>query len=369
MINYKLIVKQNNEGRSLRSIYNELNIPVKFSTFKRAVLRYKATGHATNFRVKSETCVIHDDLPALREISIKNILKNGATLDDINPNDHNQALRVIEDLKTKGYCIEFKDNKFILSNNVEIKPKTIINDWDGCEHFRIGVVSDTHLGSKHAQLTFLNTLYDKFKKLGISDVYHCGDIADGMYPNRSDQVYELCANGADAQVDYIVEKYPRRDGIKTHFITGNHDYTFVRNTGYNIGPAIALRRDDMEYLGMYNARVWLTPNCDIEINHPQDGSAYALSYSIQKTIDALSGGDKPKILLNGHHHKYLTMFYRNIHAIEVPTCQAQTPYMKGKRLAAHVGGLVLDIYVDEDGTIERFSVELIPLYKTIENDI
>ena len=75
-----------------------------------------------------------------------------------------------------------------------------------------------------------------------------------------------------------------------------------------------------------------------------------------------------KILLNGHHHKFLTMFYRNIHAIEVPCTEAQTNYMKSKRLAAHMGGLVLDIYVDEEGTIDRFCVELIPLYKAIEND-
>ena len=39
-----------------------------------------------------------------------------------------------------------------------------------------------------------------------------------------------------------------------------------------------------------------------------------------------------------------------------------------KIVAAHMGGLVLDIYVDEEGTIDRFCVELIPLYKAIEND-
>ena len=64
----------------------------------------------------------------------------------------------------------------------------------------------------------------------------------------------------------------------------------------------------------------------------------------------------------------MTLFYRNVHAIEVPCTEAQTPYMKSKRLASHMGALVLDIYVDELGTIERFGVELLPLYKSIEND-
>ena len=399
MLNYELIVKEMKD-KTLRTIWQEMGIQCKFETFKRAVLKYKATGHKTALRLRGLTGQVYmfedevkqipdikqprekhkkvektwaqfrvDEMTTDEHAAFLDKLKNGINIKDMEVRDALNVFAIVENLRKKGYCIDFDGcGTYKLANNIEVKPTVVRKDWNGSKHIRIGVVSDTHLGSKHAQLTFLEELYDRYAELGITDVYHCGDITDGMYPNRNDQIYELHAHGADAQVDYVVNNYPKRDGITTHFITGNHDFTFVRNTGYNIGPAIDMRRDDMEYLGMFNAKVWLTPKCDLELNHPLDGSAYALSYSIQKTIDALSGGEKPKILCNGHHHKYLTMFYRNIHAIEVPSVQAQTPYMKGKRLAAHVGGLVLDIYVDEEGTIERFACEMIPLYKCIEND-
>jgi hypothetical protein len=124
----------------------------------------------------------------------------------------------------------------------------------------------------------------------------------------------------------------------------------------------------MIYLGMNNAKVSLTPNCIMELNHPGDGAAYALSYTIQKLIDSMSGGDKPNILINGHHHKSMYLFYRNIHAFEAGTIEAQTPYMKGKRIAANMGGWIIEVHVDEEGTIQRCKGEFISLYKPLEED-
>lgn len=371
-LDYELIVKMHDDDAlTYRDIWSALKYPVKYATFESAVMYYKRTGKERDLKRLVDTIVV-DEFDFTSQYKTKEetlqLLKKGCTSSDIGPDPDIVYEVVIQDLKREGYLIDELDGYFTLATNIEKKRRDFVRDWHGNRHIRVGVVSDTHIGNVNNQMTFLNTLYDRFEDLGISDVYHCGDISDGWYPSRSDQIYELHSHGADRQVDYICKNYPARDGIKTHFIIGNHDYTFIRNTGYNIGPAIAMRRPDMEYLGINNARVWLTPNCDMEINHPGDGSAYAMSYSIQKYIDSMSGGDKPKILLNGHHHKFLSMFYRNIHAIEVPCTEAQTNFMKSKRLAAHMGGLVLDIYVDEQGTIDRFSVELIPLYKAIEND-
>lgn len=365
ILDYENIVEMKDCGLTYKEIYKAIDLPIKFTTFQRAVCEYRRTGKKRDIRA------VRDSYKVVREYKTKEeilqMLKKGCKSIDIGP-DENVVSSMIQDLRDNGYCIVLEDDVYKFQLNPEKKTKNVIRPWDGCKHIRIGVVSDTHIGNVNNQMTFLHKLYDRFKELGITDVYHCGDLSDGWYPNRSDQIYELHAHGADRQVDYICKHYPKVEGITTHFIIGNHDYTFIRNTGFNIGPAISLRRPDMNYLGINNARVWLTPNCDMELNHPGDGSAYAMSYSIQKYIDSLSGGDKPKILLNGHHHKFLTMFYRNIHAIEVPCTEAQTSFMKSKRLAAHMGGLVLDIYVTDDGTIDRFCVELIPLYKPATND-
>ena len=241
------------------------------------------------------------------------------------------------------------------------------NEWNGNTVIKFGVVSDTHLCSKYQQLGMLNELYNRFIDEGITDIYNVGDITEGC-KMRPGHEYELFKHGADEQVDYVVEVYPSHEGLTTHFILGNHDLSHIKNGGVDIGKAISQKRPDMKYLGALNATVHLTPKCTLELNHPLDGASYAISYSIQKMMDCYGGDRKPSILLNGHHHKAMYMFYRNIHGIECGTTQGQTPWMLGKRLAAHLGGWIITIEVDASGTIKRFTPEFIPFYVEIKND-
>jgi len=245
--------------------------------------------------------------------------------------------------------------------------KTVEEQWLGQELIRFGVVSDTHLGNKWQQLTHLKQVYSFFADEGVHTVYHVGDVSDG-WKMRPGHEQELFVHGADAITDYIVNHYPERAGIRTKFITGNHDYSLVKLAGHDIGHVIARERKDMEYLGTLNVRVRLTPNCTLELNHPLDGATYALSYSLQRYIDSLSGGDKPNVLLNGHHHKILYMDYRNIHGFEAGCFCAQTPWMKGKRISAHVGGWMLTLRVDDEGTVRRLDITKYPFYKMVEHD-
>ena len=230
----------------------------------------------------------------------------------------------IEDLREQGYIIICQDDCIKLHKVAPEETNEYVVDWQGDRVIRFGVVSDTHLGSKWQQLTHLNTLYDMFDREGIDTVYHAGDVTEGVNMRRGHE-FEVFVHGADAQVEYVIEKYPRRSGIVTKFITGNHDHSAIKHAGHDIGVAIANKRSDMVYLGRSQAKVYLTPNCVLEINHPLDGAAYALSYGLQKMIDAMSGGEKPNIYLGGHHHKAMYLFYRNIHAFECGTTQAQTP--------------------------------------------
>lgn len=239
--------------------------------------------------------------------------------------------------------------------------------WEQNKTIRFGIVSDTHLCSKHQQLTFLNTMYDRFEREGIKTVYHAGDITEG-YKMRAGQEHEVFKHGADEQIDYTISVYPKREGMKTYFIIGNHDLSHIKSGGIDIGKKIARERKDMIYLGALNAKIFLTPNCTMELNHPLDGASYALSYSIQKMADSYSGDAKPNILVNGHHHKLFYCFYRNIHCVEAGTFEAQTPWMRGKRIAAHVGGLIINIEVDKSGTITRFVPEFIPFYSEVKHD-
>lgn len=308
----------------------------------------------------------------MRDKIIKIISREPTSIIDIANNlecGMKEVVNVLDELiKEDKNIIEEPLNTFYLCKKVFPMENIHKTEWKGQELIRFGVVSDTHLCNKWQQLTFLNHLYDVFESEGLETVYHAGDITDGYYKNRPGHVYEIFKVGADEQAEYVIEVYPKREGIVTKFITGNHDHTHIMNGGADIGKRIDRERDDMEYLGQANARVELTPNCILEVNHPIDGTAYAISYSIQKYMESLSGGDKPNILLNGHHHKALYLPYRNIHGFECGTTEAQTPWMKGKKIAAIMGGWIIEAFVDDEGTITRIKHEFIPLYRPLEDD-
>lgn len=239
--------------------------------------------------------------------------------------------------------------------------------WNGTRTLRFAIMGDTQLGSKYAQLTHLHSFYDICQSEGISAVYHTGDITDGL-KMRTGHEYELYEVSADDMRDDVIANYPKRNGIKTYFITGNHDASIYKHVGYDIGQAIAKARPDLVYLGRDCAVVDLTPNCKLELRHPWDGTAYALSYKIQKMIEAMESDSKPNILAVGHYHKAEYLFYRNVHALQTGCFQGQTPFTRGKGISIHIGGWIVTVTVDENGSIRRIAPEFIPYYSSIKDD-
>ena len=247
------------------------------------------------------------------------------------------------------------------------EPEHYAGKWDGTETIRFAIMGDTQIGSKYTQLTYLHNFYDLCAKEGIKNVYHTGDITDGL-KMRVGHEYELYEISADEMRDDVVKNYPKRDGITTHFITGNHDASIYKHVGYDIGRAISDLRPDMKYLGRDCAVINLTPNCTLELRHPWDGTAYALSYKMQKMIEAMESDSKPNILAVGHYHKAEYLFYRNVHALQTGCFQGQTPFTRGKGISVHMGGWIVTIRVDEKGHIQGFAPEYIPYYYSIKDD-
>ena len=258
-----------------------------------------------------------------------------------------------------------KEQKHIAVQNLE--PNVVEADWDGTKTIKFGLMGDTQFGSKYAQITYLHEFYDICAKEGITDIYHTGDITDGL-KMRVGHEYELYVISADEMRDDVVKNYPEIDGITTHFITGNHDASLYKHVGYDIGQAIANQRDDMDYLGRDCAVVHLTPNCTLELRHPWDGTAYAISYKPQKMIEAMESDSKPNILAIGHYHKAEYIFYRNVHCFQTGCFQGQTPFTRGKGISVHLGGWIITIKVDKDGYIKAISPMFIPFYASAKDD-
>lgn len=265
----------------------------------------------------------------------------------------------------KHKTVETKEQKHIAIQNLE--PKNHTADWNGNSVIRFGLIGDTQMGSKYAQISYLHDFYEHCSCYGITDIYHTGDITDGL-KMRPGHEYELYCTSADELRDDVVKNYPKYDGIITHFITGNHDASLYKHVGYDIGRAIEDKREDMKYLGRDCAVVYLTPNCTLELRHPWDGTAYAISYKPQKMIEAMESDSKPNILAIGHYHKAEYIFYRNVHCFQTGCFQAQTPFTRGKGISVHLGGWIITVQVDRNGYIQRIVPEFIPFYSSIKDD-
>ena len=304
------------------------------------------------------------------QVDIIKMLRNGTTMQELSEKlgVSMRAVRAeLDDLADNGHNILTCDDNVCISQIVIPDRKEIHKPWNGEKIIRFGLMGDTQINSKYTQLTYLHKLYDIYQSEGIADVYHAGDIDEGEQMRQGHQ-YECYNQGADDHTAEIIRVYPKRNNMTTHFITGNHDHSIIKRCGYDIGYKIAQERPDMKYLGKSSAIIHLTDNCTMELSHPIDGSAYAISYKMQKAIDAMSGGEKPNILATGHYHKQEYIFYRNVHAAQTGCLQAQTPFMRGKQIAAMMGGWIIEIHVDDKGTITRFKSEFIPFYNAIKND-
>jgi predicted phosphodiesterase len=336
---------------------SEFGLNLTFDQVRNRLRRHKQYKQGSNIEELSNDSLLD---AIKKECSITDLTSKFSVSDRV-------LLAHIEDLKDAGYQVIEFDGKIKLCNLVLQEDSLHINKWTGDSIIRFGVVSDTHLCSKDQQITELNKFYDILAQEGIDTCYHAGDITEGVNMRQGHE-YEVFKHGVDEQAEYVIENYPKRNNIITKFITGNHDHSGIKSAGTDIGLRIGRERDDMLYLGKQSARVMLTPNCSLDLVHPLDGASYAISYSTQKYIDSLSGGQKPNILFIGHHHKMFQLLYRNIFAFEAGTFQAQTKWMQGKRLSAHTGGWLITVHVDKQGSITRCCGEFVPVYVTVKDD-
>jgi hypothetical protein len=88
----------------------------------------------------------------------------------------------------------------------------------------------------------------------------------------------------------------------------------------------------------------------VRVLHAGGGSGAAISLTSQRIVESYHEREKPHILLVGHYHKseYLPD-YKGVHIIQTGTTQEQTPFMRKKRLAAHLGGWIVKVTVSPDG--------------------
>ena len=266
-----------------------------------------------------------------------------------------EVIGLVELMKQDGELVDYvngeiiKLKKPIVNNGVYEVPSNL-------DRLQLLLISDTHLCNKADRLDILRYLYEKAEDKGIKHVLHCGDVTDGMYLNRPQHLYELKCVGFDEHLDYVVEKYPTFSG-KTYFIGGNHMDTYFKNGGSDLGAAISKYRSDMVYLNPDTADLKIGKLC-IHMHHGGGGRAYSMSYKLQRYVETLSQDKKIDIVMQGHYHNAMYMYYMGKHFFQVGALEDDTPFSRSMGFKNEKSCYWLDIKIDGKGNIQSITPEL-----------
>ena len=235
---------------------------------------------------------------------------------------------------------------------------TLEPDKDG--YIKFGIVSDTHFGSKFSAEKELEDIYTQFKEEGFELVLHAGDLTEGNGNIYRGQLFEMNTFGYNNLVDKVEKDYPKKEGITTAIISGNHDMSFYTQTGADLVKDVCSRREDLDYLGQFSAKVFIN---DLEgfIVHPSGGMPYSRSYKIQKMVESME--TRPAFLIRGHLHVAMAIPYLGTMGVEAGCFQFQTPYLARKGLHPEVGGYMIKLKTDGKGKITEFEPKWISYSK------
>ena len=244
--------------------------------------------------------------------------------------------------------------------------KQVIPDLEPMDTVYIGVISDTHYGSKHQQPTNLREfMFRMADKYPLACWLHCGDWTDGVPEVYRGHMHEVWITRGDEQAEYAAMTYPDT-GVKTYGIAGNHDGSAEKKAGIDVVKMIADRRDDVEHLGFYNRFIEVA-GLDFNLWHPDGGIPYSMSYRPQTRIAQYGRTEAPQFLLAGHLHQFVHVWMRGVHGFLVPSWQATTQYISRKGGTSMVGGMVLEVTRDKYG-MPTYVKPDVGVFAPIEND-
>lgn len=362
---YKMILesKEGSQESNIQRVWKKHRSDIPYSSFRRMFMLWKSSKSKKSSAPKKS---IKDDVSALIKKGKHESIEAISDALDVGVSKVREAIKELTDV---GHNFTTNGDRVFFSNVIpKSEPTKLDVKKMSTGFYRFGAVGDNHMGSKYERADVLEALYDLFESEGIKVVYNTGNWIDGEARFNK---HDLNVHGMDNQIRHFVQNYPQRKGITTYFIAGDdHEGWYTQREGVDIGRyaefiAREEGRKDLVYLGYMEADVHIKAKNGetvVRVLHPGGGSSYATSYSIQKIVESYQGGEKPHVLLAGHYHKADYLYYRGVHCVQTGTTQDQSPFMRKKKLAAHLGGWIIEFHNDDNGAITRFKQEFIPFY-------
>jgi hypothetical protein len=234
------------------------------------------------------------------------------------------------------------------------------------KHVRFGVFSDAHIGHKDYRPDVLHKMIIDGRRFGVEFWLNAGDTIEGM-SGREGHIYELDYIGATEQLKYFANQFSQfRTTVYSIEAQNSHGGWFnsKNNAGLKIGEELEKISKHYTFIGYDEQDMKLANGLKIRLRHSGGGTAYAISYRLQKYVESITGGYKPHLLCNGHNHKSMYFLYRNVHCIEGGCLCDQTPFMKKIGTPAMVGYWLIDINMHKAKAkgVERINQTFVPFY-------
>lgn len=261
---------------------------------------------------------------------------------------------LISNAKACGYDINAGSDTLSLNTDIPIEKITqdVFIPSATKRQFRIGVIADTHFGSQGALVKelqhFVNLAYDEF---GVRTMLHCGDILAGDHVFKG-QIAELDHWGCQKQCTEAAKNLPKLDGLTYWGILGNHDISFVKNSGIDVGKVLESMRPDIHVIGTLKQKIRLN-GVEIELAHLKS-AAHARSYSLEKHIyRTISRSNQPQAVFCGHRHTNGYFEVQRIHTFLVPCFEDLSMFLLYHDFLPSIGGVIVDFFLDKDNNIIR----------------
>jgi DNA polymerase II small subunit/DNA polymerase delta subunit B len=74
--------------------------------------------------------------------------------------------------------------------------------------------------------------------------------------------------------------------------------------------------------------------------------------------------DVPDVVCIGHFHKASYNVWQGVHTNKSGCFKDQTTFMEKKPLAAHVGGWIVEMRVNDEGEVVAINTEFFPMHNT-----
>ena len=228
---------------------------------------------------------------------------------------------IISKIRLNGYEIDyvFEDGTLCLKTSlVKKSPYKEVMTFDvSSERFSIAVVSDTHIKTEEKyNFDDIWTMYKTFRNLGVSHVFHLGDVLDQEifdYKDNTNESRMLIFNNILLEVDNLIKNYPFYKNINTYYIKGNHDNRLLNRYGIDLVEEIMDKRLDFVPLGSSRGGKALVKVNDMSIalDHPFYMTKNRL-YEYDKDVVNFYEVENIDIILRGHLHIQKSYFYNGM---------------------------------------------------------